>query len=178
MHISKALIPVMLLSLSMTLFAQNDQSIKAPNVLPISEKLVTAGQPTAESLAGLSRLGFQVVIYLAPSTVRDAVANEPEIIRNQGMEFVHIPIQWANPTEADFQAFAETMMRLQGRKVLVHCQANMRASAMTFLYRAIVDKEDPSHAYDAVLRVWTPKDQWKDFMNSQLQRAKIPFKVQ
>ena len=177
MRISRLLFPVMFLSLSFTAFGQSDQGIKAPNVVSISGKLVTAGQPTAESLAGLSKLGFQAVVYLAPPTVPDAVVNEPEIIRSQGMEFVNIPIQWSKPTEADFQAFAEAMKRFPGQKVLVHCQANMRASAMTFLYRVIVAKENPSQAYDAVLKVWTPKNQWKDLMNSQLQKAKIPFEV-
>ena len=167
----------MTLSLSFTAFGQNDLSIQAPNVVPISENLVTAGQPTADSLAGLSKLGFKAVIYLAPPTVRDAVANEPEIIGNQGLAYVNIPIQWAKPTEADFQSFVETMKRFQGQKVLVHCQAGMRASAMTFLYRVIVAKENPSQAYEAVLKVWTPKGQWKELMNSQLKKAKIAFEV-
>ena len=93
--------PLMLWSCAMSATGQGSQGIAAPNVVAISESLVTAGQPTAESLARLSRLGFQVVIYLAPSTVGDAVAEEPELIRSQGMEFVHIPIQWTKPTEAD-----------------------------------------------------------------------------
>ena len=177
MRISHTQFPVIFLSLSITAFGQSDHGIQAPTVVSISAKLVTAGQPTAESLAGLSKLGFQAVVYLAPPTVPDAVANEPEIIRNQGMEFVNIPIQWSKPTEANFQSFAETMKRLHGRRVLVHCQANMRASAMTFLYRVIVAKENPSLAYEAVQQVWTPKNQWKDLMNSQLQKAKIPFEV-
>jgi protein tyrosine phosphatase (PTP) superfamily phosphohydrolase (DUF442 family) len=167
----------MTLSLSLAAVGQGDQGIKAPNVVAISETLVTAGQPTAEALAGLSKLGFKAVIYLAPPTVRDAIANEPEIIGQQGMAFVNIPIQWTNPTEADFRSFTETMKRFQGQKVLVHCQANMRASAMTFLYRVIVAKENPAQAYESVLKVWTPKDQWKELMNSQLQKANIPFAI-
>lgn len=161
----------------MTSFAQSDQSIKAPNVVSISENLVTAGQPTAESLAGLSKLGFNAVINLAPPTAPDAVANEPQIISNQGMTFVNIPIQWSKPTEADFQSFVETMKRLQGQKVLVHCQANMRASAMTFLYRVIVANENPALAYEAVLKVWAPKDQWKELINAQLKKANIAFEL-
>lgn len=169
---------MLLTALSAAAPGQPVASIQAPNVVPISDDLVTAGQPTAESLGGLSKLGFQAVIYLAPPTVRDAVAQEPEIIRNQGMAFVNIPIQWTSPTEADFKAFAETMTRFQGRKVLVHCQANMRASAMTFLYRVVVAREDPAHAYASVLKVWTPKGPWKAFLNAQLQKAHIPFEVE
>lgn len=177
MRISKPLVPVVLLPFSLATFGQSRPGLKAPNVVVISEKLVTAGQPTAESLADLANLGFEAVVYLAPPTVADAVVHEPEIIRQQGMAFVNIPIQWSKPTEADFQAFVEVMNRFQGRKILVHCQANMRASAMTFLYRVIVAKAPPSPAYESVLKVWTPKNQWKDFMNAQLQQATIPFAV-
>lgn len=177
MRHSKYLFPLMLLALSISAFGQGNRGLQASHVVLISKGLVTAGQPTAESLSGLSRLGFQAVIYLAPPTVPDAVANEPDLVRNQGMDFVNIPIQWNNPTEANFHSFTEAMERFQGRKVLVHCQANRRASAMTFLYRVIVARENPEQAYDAVLKVWTPKNQWKEFMNAQLKKAKIPFEV-
>lgn len=177
MRIAKNMLSTALLMPAAVASAQDTQGVKAPNVVPITEDLVTAGQPSAESLAELSKFGFKAVIYLAPPTVRDAVASEPEILRNQGLAFVNIPIQWTKPTEADFQAFVEAMRRFRGQKVLVHCQANMRASAMTFLYRVIAAKEDPARAYDSVLKVWTPKDQWKAFMNSQLQKAKVPFEI-
>jgi uncharacterized protein (TIGR01244 family) len=177
MSIYKTLITYITLSLCLTAIAQTEQSIKARNVVTVSENLVTAGQPTAESLAGLSKLGFKAVINLAPPTVADAVANESQIIADQGMTYVNIPVQWSKPTEEDFQTFAETMKRLQGQKVLVHCQANMRASAMTFLYRVIVAKENPALAYETVLKVWAPKDQWKDFVNGQLKKADIAFGI-
>ena len=177
MNIPIILLPILLSSLSFAAFGQSDQGIQAPNVVAISEKLVTSGQPTPESLANLSKHGFQAVIYLAPPSVPDAVANEPEIVRSQGLEFVNIPIQWSKPTEADFQSFVVAMKRFQCQKTLVHCQANMRASAMTFLYRVIAVRENPTRAYEAVLKVWTPKNQWKNLMNTQLQKAKIPFEV-
>ncbi|MBC3880671.1 protein tyrosine phosphatase family protein [Undibacterium sp. LX40W] len=177
MNISKTLFASIALSVSMTTFAQTELNIKARNVVAISENLVTAGQPTAESLAGLSKLGFKAVINLAPPTAPDAVANEAQIVSDQGMSFVNIPVQWTNPTEADFLSFVEAMKRFQGQKVLVHCQANMRASAMTFLYRVIVAKENPALAYETVLKVWAPKDQWKELINSQLQKANIAFEI-
>jgi protein tyrosine phosphatase (PTP) superfamily phosphohydrolase (DUF442 family) len=161
----------------MNAFAQTNTNIKARNVIEVSENLVTAGQPTAESLAELSKLGFKAVINLAPPTVADAVSNESQIITDQGMAFVNIPVLWSKPTEEDFQSFAETMKRFQGQKVLVHCQANMRASAMTFLYRVIVNKENPAIAYETLLKVWTPKDQWKELINTQLKKAHIAFEI-
>ncbi len=48
----------------------------APNVVEISPRLVTSGQPSAEALAGLKAMAFDAVIYLAPPTVSDAVRDE------------------------------------------------------------------------------------------------------
>lgn len=153
----------------------SDSTIAAPNVVPISARLVTSGQPSAEALARLSAQGFGAVIYLAPPTVPDAVPREAEIVREQGLEFLNIPIRFDNPTEADFQAFVAAMNRLGDRKVLVHCQVNMRASAMTFLYRVLVGRERPEQAYESVARVWSPTGPWKKLIASQLRKAGIAF---
>jgi pimeloyl-ACP methyl ester carboxylesterase/protein tyrosine phosphatase (PTP) superfamily phosphohydrolase (DUF442 family) len=91
-----------------------------------------------KSLAGLKAQGFEAVVYLAPPTVSDAIPGEAKIVGGQGLVFVNIPIVFDNPTEGDFETFVAVMKALSGRKVLVHCQINLRASSMTFLYRAIV----------------------------------------
>ena len=149
--------------------------LQAPNVVPITSLLVTSGQPTADALAGLAAQGFGAVIYLAPPTVPDAVPGEADIVRRQGLAFVNIPIRFGQPTDADFRAFVEAMERLRDRKVLVHCQVNMRASSMTFLYRVIVGHEQPEPAYEAVAKVWSPEGPWKALMVSQLRQAGIAF---
>lgn len=151
------------------------QSIQAPNVVAISPKVVTSGQPTAEALAHLAEQGFKAVIYLAPPTSSDAIPNEKDIVLRQGMEFVNIPIPFGQPTDADFDQFVETMNRFKDRKVLVHCQINMRASTMTFLYRVIVGRESPELAYESVSRIWSPTGPWKRLIVSQLNKAGIAF---
>jgi protein tyrosine phosphatase (PTP) superfamily phosphohydrolase (DUF442 family) len=152
-----------------------NQTIQAPNVVPISPSLVTSGQPTAEALAHLAEQGFKAVIYLAPPTVSDAIPTESNIVRGQGLEFVNIPIAFGDPTDADFEQFVEAMNRFRDRKILVHCQVNMRASSMTFLYRVIVGHEPPEQAYESVARVWAPQGAWKRLLISQLRKAKIDF---
>lgn len=150
-------------------------TIQAPNVVPISARLVTSGQPSAEALSRLGAQGFGAVIYLAPPTSSDAVPGEAEIVRRQGLEFINIPIEFGDPTDADFQAFIAAMDRFKDRKVLVHCQVNMRASTMTFLYRTVVGREDPVLAYESVARVWSPRGAWKRLMAEQLHKAAIDF---
>ncbi len=150
-------------------------TIEAPNVVPISARLVTSGQPSAEVLARLGAQGFGAVIYLAPPTSSDAVPGEAEIVRKQGLEFINIPIEFGDPTDADFQAFVAAMDKLKDRKVLVHCQVNMRASTMTFLYRTVVGRENPDLAYESVTRVWSPRGAWRRLIVEQLHKAKIDF---
>lgn len=152
--------------------------IVAPNVVVISPTLVTAGQPTRESLLRLKAEGYAAVISLAPGNTADAVTDEAEILKAQGIEFVHVPIPWQAPEAQHLQATAAALSRLKGQKVLVHCQMNMRASAVTFLYRTVYAKEDPAAAWADVKQLWTPKDQWAKFIEEQLHAGGIAFKAE
>ncbi|HEY8856459.1 MAG TPA: protein tyrosine phosphatase family protein [Rugosibacter sp.] len=150
-------------------------SLQAPNVISISPRLVTSGQPTAAALSRLATQGFGAVIYLASPTAPTAVPDEADIVRRQNLEFINIPIKSGKPTAADFRAFVAAMNKFRNRKVLVHCQANQRASSMTFLYRVIVHHENPEEAFEAVAQVWSPDGSWKQLIITQLHQAKIDF---
>src|SRR5262249_10907309 len=77
-------------------------ALSAPNVVPIDANLVTSGQPSAKALAALRAEGFDAVVYLAPFTVPDAVKDEPAILAAQGIEFLHVPIPFGEPNDAEF----------------------------------------------------------------------------
>ena len=147
----------------------------APNLVEITPRLVTSGQPSAEALAGLGAQGFEAVIYLAPPTVSDAVRDEAVIVSRQGLVFVNIPIRFDNPTEKDYETFASVLAALSRRKVLVHCQINLRASSMVFLYRVIAAKEDPAFAYESVAKVWSPNGEWKRLIVELLRKNGTNF---
>ena len=149
----------------------------AHNEVRISPKLVTSGQPNAAELSTLKAKGFDAVINLSPPTVPDAVRDEEAIVTRQGVSYANIPVRGDSPTPADFARFVATMRVLEGRKVLVHCQHNMRASAFTFLYRAIVLKHDPREAYRDVSRIWTPYPSWKAMMEGELRKNGIAFEI-
>lgn len=151
----------------------------APNRVEITPQLVTSGQPTAAELAALGQQGFGAVIYLAPPGVPDAVADEARIVGRQGLVFVNLPIAFDRPTAADVQAFGALMQALTqapgGRKLLVHCQINLRASTLVFLYRTTVLREDARAAWESVTRVWTPEGPWRQLVVDQLRLHGIPF---
>lgn len=183
MKISVSLCYVIGLILSCAAFGSYAQAIttlenpalKAPNIVQISPLLVSSGQPTAQSLARLRQLGFGAVIYLAPPTVPDAVPEESALVQDQGLDFVNIPIPFGKPTAADFVEFKAALQRFSGRKVLVHCQVNMRGSSMVFLHRVLVGQEAPDVAYEAVAQVWSPDGIWREFIVSMLRENKIDF---
>jgi protein tyrosine phosphatase (PTP) superfamily phosphohydrolase (DUF442 family) len=146
-----------------------------PNLTPIDAKLTTSGQPSAAWLATLKDQGYEAVIYLAPPTVDDAVRDEPLIVGKQGLVWINLPIRWGAPADADYDTFAALLTSLRGKKVLVHCQVNFRASTLTFLYRVLVEKVDPQVAWESVSKVWTPDGAWKKLMLSRLKAAGIAF---
>ena len=150
--------------------------LEAPNEVRIDEHWVSAGQPTRAGLLRLKSLGFERVLYLAPSSVSDAIADEPSLVRAQGLRFDHVPIPWAAPVVAHVDAvFAVLKDRHNSGLGLVHCQVNMRASVLVFLHRVLVRGHDPEQAWTAVSKVWTPEGRWRALIDAALQRGGIRF---
>lgn len=153
----------------------NATDFTAPNLVVVTPRIVTSGQPTVKALESLKANGFEAVVFLVPSDVPGVIANEADIVKKNGLEYVHIPIKFSNPTAQHYDEFAGTMTRFANRKVLVHCEINLRASSMVFLYRAIALKEDPQTAYESVAKVWSPRDAWKLFIQEILRKNNIAF---
>ena len=156
--------------------AEAEQAL-AVNYVAVSERIHTAGQPNAETLAGLGQRGFELVVNLAPPTAPDAVADEGKLLAAAGAEYVNIPVNWQQPTSADFERFSEVMNGARDKKVLVHCQLNMRASAFTFLYRVVHEDVAPEAAFAGLSQVWVPRDQWADFVHATLAAHDIDYRL-
>lgn len=166
------LLAALVFSTSTALFAA---PATPPNLIVIDAKLTTAGQPSAEWLATLKAQGYEAVIYLAPPTVDDAVRDEPLIVGRQGLIWANLPIKFGSPVDADYESFAALLKALRGKKVLVHCEVNMRASSLTFLYRTLVEGTDPNLAWESVSKVWTPQGPWKALLLKRLSAQGIAF---
>jgi protein tyrosine phosphatase (PTP) superfamily phosphohydrolase (DUF442 family) len=138
----------------------------------VSDDLLTAGQVTPAHVQALADAGVEMVINLAPaSAARNA--DEGFLITQQGMSYVQIPVAWDNPTTADFQLFSAVMNARQNRKTLVHCFANYRASAFTYLHRVINEGVPEAQARKALELVWDEEafDEakvWRAFIDRQL----------
>jgi protein tyrosine phosphatase (PTP) superfamily phosphohydrolase (DUF442 family) len=150
--------------------------LEAPNEVVIDARWVSAGQPSRAGLRRLKSLGFERVLYLAPSQVGDAIPEEPDVVRAQGLRFDHVPIPWEAPALAHVDAVFDCLRQAPVEaKTLVHCQVNMRASSLVFLHRVLVRGHDPEQAWGAVQRVWTPRGRWRALLDAALQRGGIRF---
>ena len=142
--------------------AQGDQEII--NYVAYSESLASSGQPTQAQLEAISRVGLERVIYLAFADHETSLRGEDRMVRDLGMQFVHIPVVWSAPTVADYELFAAVMRQSEGVNTLVHCQVNWRASSFVFLYRVIVLGVPMNDAVLALNSIWTPSDGWREFI--------------
>ena len=147
------------------------------NYVAATERLHTAGQPDAATLATLAEQGFGLVVNLAPPSNPGSVADEGKLVAEDGPTYVNIPVVWQKPTYEDFELFSAVMNGARDRKVLVHCQLNMRASAFAFLYRVIHENTPPEEALKALRAVWIPRDQWATFTADVLARHNVDFKL-
>jgi len=141
------------------------------NMLSLTDNLGTSGQPTSAQLAAIKEAGYEVVINLATGTTPRDLPNEADVVAAQGMEYIHIPVVWDNPTEADLVRFFEVMDVTQDKKRFVHCIANMRVSAFLFLYRVLRQDMPQEAARATMAQIWEPNPIWQKFINDALVRG-------
>jgi uncharacterized protein (TIGR01244 family) len=135
------------------------------NFIPIDDRVATAGQPTEEQLAAIQQAGYDVVINLAPDAGENSLPDERSTVSALGMRYVHIPVDFKNPTQDDFDQFCVAMRDAEDSKVFVHCAANMRVSAFMYRYRVEVQGESPQLARQSLDLVWSPPGVWKRFIS-------------
>ena len=126
--------------------------------------------PTAEQMKEVADAGVQVVINLALVTSQGALPNEDSLVKALGMKYIHIPVEWNNPTRQDLDAFFTAMDEYKEEKVLVHCQANYRVSAFILLYRVLRLGWKREDAIPVMEKMWNPEDfpVWQKFIDENL----------
>ncbi len=134
------------------------------NFRQYSATFASAGQPTAEQLQSVADAGFERVVYIAFTNNQNALPDEDQIVKGLGMEYMQVPVDFSNPLPDDFYAFADSMQRNTGKKTLLHCQVNARATAFSFLYRVIYEDVSIADAKADMNTVWQPNEVWRDFI--------------
>ncbi len=159
---------VLMLACNQLLAAGNLDDI--PNYLEYSAHFSSSGQPTAKQLKVVSESGFKRVVYLAFTDNHTAIESEDRVVKKLGMDYVHIPVDFENPTVEDFEDFAAVMNRDKQQRTLLHCQINLRASTFSFLYRVIYAGVPMAKAKQDLDAIWVPDKIWYNYIVTVLQQ--------
>jgi uncharacterized protein (TIGR01244 family) len=129
----------------------------------IDTLITTSGQPTEAQLAQIAGLGVRYVINLGLHSHEKALRDEAATVAALGMVYVHIPVDFQNPTEHDFRLFRDAMTSAGDALVHVHCIANYRVSAFVYRYRRERGVTEDRARAD-LDRVWQPDPVWGAFI--------------
>ena len=140
----KKLVPVIM---SVSIFSSVSLALEEPapalseviNFRQYSDRFASAGQPTREQYQSIAEEGFERVVYIAFTNNPNALSDADQVVKELGMEYMQVPVDFSNPLPDEFYAFADYMERNRDKKTLLHCQVNARATAFSFLYRVIYD---------------------------------------
>jgi uncharacterized protein (TIGR01244 family) len=130
----------------------------------LDDRITTSGQPTEAQLADIHALGVRHIVNLGLHTHEKALGDEAGSVGRLGMTYIHIPVDFQNPTDQDFEKFCSVMEQLKDVPVHVHCIANARVSAFFYRYRRDVLGMDEARARADMEEVWLPKGVWAEFV--------------
>ena len=130
----------------------------------LDDRVTTSGQPTEPQLAEIRALGVRHIVNLGLHTHEKALPDEAASASHLGMTYIHIPVDFQNPTDEDYEKFCSVMEQLREVPVHVHCIANYRVSALFYRYRRDVLGMNDAQARAEMEQIWHPEGVWAKFV--------------
>ena len=147
-------------------FENNNKVENIYNYYKVPGLYETSGQPTSSQLKLLIKKGYEVIINLAQDSIVGKVAfNQESILEESNIRYIHIPVDFDNPKESDFEKFVSIIKKYKNKKLFVHCAANMRVSAFTYRYRRDILNLEHNEIIKDLEKIWKPNKVWKSFLN-------------
>ena len=155
------------LKLISPLFLQSSNLKKVFNYYQVPGLFETSGQPNNKQLISIANRGYEAVINLAPNTtIEGRIINEEGILKSNNISYIHIPVDFNNPLDEDFNKFVAALEENKHKKIWVHCAANMRVSAFVFKYRRDVLGLSQKNIEQDLRAIWIPNKTWRSFLDS------------
>ena len=153
------------LKLISPLFLQSSNLKIIFNYYKVPGLFETSGQPNNKQLISIANGGYEAVINLAPNTtIEGRVINEEAILKSNNITYIHIPVDFNNPLDEDFNKFVAALEQNKHKKIWVHCAANMRVSAFVFKYRRDILGLSPKNIEEDLEAIWVPNKTWSSFL--------------
>lgn len=125
--------------------------------------ITLSGQPTEAQLSEVAQLGVRHVINLGPHSNDGALEDEEGTVRALDMSYHYVPVDFENPTEADFTAFCAVLDQTAGELRHVHCIYNARVSAFFYRYAKEGRGGEVDEAFALMDGIWRPGGVWAKF---------------
>ena len=125
------------------------------NFLRLSPNITTSGRLQPGDPARLAAIGTASVINLALENHPEALPNAAEEMADAGLTYAHIPVPFADPTEAHYQAF-RTALKAAQTPIHVHCIMNWRVSAFFYRYHREACGMPEPEARAWLEKIWSP----------------------
>ncbi|MGI4877251.1 MAG: hypothetical protein ACRYG4_07175, partial [Janthinobacterium lividum] len=88
------------------------------------------------------------------------------------MTYTHIPVDFDNPTEDDFDRFCAVMTAAADTPVHVHCIVNARVTAFVYRWQRDVLGAGEGEARTMMDSVWRPGGIWAEFLGDEAGAAR------
>ena len=106
--------------------------------LQVTPEFCTGGQPRNEHFIKLKGDGVKAVLNLRQPGEHRA-DEEQEAVRNAGLKYYNIPVNYRKPTEADVEEFLRLTDDPANRPMFIHCTAAIRVGAFWMIRRVLRD---------------------------------------
>ena len=119
----------------------------ATNVTRVDATVACGGATTAEAYPELKKLGFKSVINLRRESEPGAdIPGVKAAAASAGMNFIHIPVDGANPSTDAAETFLKAVTDRANQPVYIHCASANRVGAMWLIKRVKLDGWDVDRA--------------------------------
>lgn len=139
-------------------------SVPAMNFHRISSQLATGGHFVGDGVSALKEQGVTIVIDLRDQPPE----GQEKQLADAGIRWVNVPVVWKAPRQRDFEEFSRLMSKYEDENIFVQCQANYRASAMTYAYRVSQAGVPEPEARKDLEAIWTPDGTWAAYIDEIL----------
>jgi uncharacterized protein (TIGR01244 family) len=117
------------------------------NFARLETTVACAGATEVEAIPAVKKMGFVAIINLRQAS--EAGANIPQAqaaAQAQGLRYVHIPFDGANPDPGVADRFIAAITDPANQPAYIHCSGANRAASMWMIKRLVVDKWDADRA--------------------------------
>jgi len=123
-----------------------------PNAAEPVPGWITGGQPTEQQIKAFKAAGGQVVLDNR-DPMEPRPFDEPATVRAAGLEYISLPIVHAAVTPDTMKQMHQTLKKLEGRKVLLHCSSGNRTAAALIPYMMFEKKMEQEDAVDLAMSI-------------------------